>query len=246
MLTAASSSTPLGISSSGSYYSQAKALYDKAMNGQLETLTASECINAYAITFQTERGNVILVTNDTGKLAGPRDYSNYDSAITPGSSQCASDPFDWICGHDATHICRERGSSICSVVYKKIDRNEWAPLGNKVDHCLSEKQPGHCKVQFSLTIAYVVIAFNFCKAAILLSIFLFVKENPLTTMGDAVSSFLRFADETTASLCLMSRDRLALWNMPPVPQPYTRGKTKRSREWLNTVSRSRWWFCMFL
>lgn len=234
------------ISAQGSAYaSEATAMFDKVFNGSLERLTGSQCIDAYALTFQTQRGSLILVTNDTQKLPTARAYSDFDASIHPASILCLGDPFDWICSHDAEHQCLDKSTTPCSVAYKRLHGDNWAPLGNLVDHCLSEKLPGHCKVQFSTSIAIVVIVFNAIKAAILASVFFFVKEDPLLTMGDGVASFLKAADETTKSLCLMSRDKLALWKMPPVPQSYAVG-TKQSRRWSNIVSRSRWWFCMFL
>ena len=219
----------------------------KALNGTLERLTASECIQAYAITFQTDYRHLFLVTNQTGPLADVRVYNNFDSAITPGSVRCMADPFDWICSQDAAHGCMSTGDVICPVKYKSIDPNNWEPMGQVVDHCLAERLPGNCKVQFSTTIAWVVIAFNTSKALILISIWLFLGEDPLTTMGDAVASFMRMLDETTAGLCLMSRDRIAQWKtIPHVPLPYSSGVYGNSRRWSHVVSKARWWFCMWL
>ena len=65
------------------------------------------------------------------------------------------------------------------------------------------------------------------------------------TMGDAVSSFLGRADETTEELCLMSRSSLALWHQPPIPQVYRQAKGEEAK-WSSTVSASRWRFCMSL
>jgi hypothetical protein len=159
-------------------YKQAQAMHNKNNNDSLQKLGASECIDAYAINFQTGRGNLILVTKDTASLHGPQVYNNFASAINPRDANCPSDPFDWICGQDIAHGCLKSGATVCPVAYKSIDRKNWSPLGNKVEYCLSDKLPGHFKVQFSITIAYVVIAFNACKAAILFSIFFFVSEDP--------------------------------------------------------------------
>lgn len=256
MITADPNVSPLGISGAklkprktGSYNmtSLATEMMIKAGNGSLTRLSASECLSAYAITFQTDYRHVILVTNDTGKLAGPRIYNNFASAIDPGSAQCIADPFDWVCGQDAAHGCMSRGATVCAAKHKSIKANEWEPLGQRVDHCLAEKLPGNCKVQFSTTIAWVVIAFNTSKALVLVGIFFLLRDDPMTTMGDAVASYLRVADETTTGLCLMSRDRLSLWRTPPaIPQPYKTGAYRNSRRWFQVVSGSRWRFCMFL
>jgi len=140
--------------------------------------------------------------------------------------------------------CLDEDEQICPAKVKNINRDDWAPLGNRVDHCLSEQVPGLCRVQFSLSIAWTVIAFNVSKVAILLIVFFFLREDPLTTMGDAVASFLDRKDETTAGLCLMTRNQIALWAMPPTPQPYSMKGI--GRHWFDVVSRGRWWFCMCL
>ncbi|KIW03154.1 uncharacterized protein PV09_05797 [Verruconis gallopava] len=243
--TAANKNSPLGYAQTDARYTTVKQLYEKAMNSSLDKLSASQCIDAYAMNFQTERGDVILVTNDQGPLP-VRDYNNFESTINRGSMQCKSNPFDWICGEYFASSCFGGDTDVCSVAYKNIDGDNWSPLGNKVEYCLSEKLSGHCKVQFSVVIAWVVLAFNLCKAIALLLIFFFLSDDPLVTMGDAVSSFLRVSDETTRSRCLMSHDRLALWTMPPEPQPYSVSIKKNSRRWSNVVSKRRWWFCMAL
>ena len=223
----------------------ARNVWQQAQNGTLERLNPSQCIEEYAVNFATKRRNLILVTNDTDRLAEPRTYNNYNSAVMPPSIRCPSDPFDWICGQrggDCLNRDVENGLELCPVAYKSIDRSRWEPLGNKVDHCLSEQVAGICKVQFSTAIAWTVIAFNLSKVILLLGIFFLLREDPLITMGDAVASFLERKDETTAGLCLMGRHQIALWGMPPIPQPYK----SITRRWLDVVSKGRWWFCMFL
>jgi hypothetical protein len=230
------------------YKSLANTVFEKFQAGKLDNLTTRECIDAYAVNFQTQRGNVILVTIDNNGVAGAINYSDYTSALIPGSLNCASDPFDWICGQDgqAKDCAGVKKETVCSIAYKSIDPNNWSPMVNRVQYCLSEPLPGQCKVQFSVAIAYTVIMFNFCKALILFSAFFLVREKPLTTIGDAVTSFLDSADETTTSLCLMSHDKLALWHKPPVPQPYIRAESIADRRWSNTVSWKRWVLCMLL
>jgi hypothetical protein len=218
---------------------------EKARNGGLERLTVSECIDQYAVNFQTDRRNLILVTNDTNQLHSAYVYDYYSSAIHLSELHCPLNPFAWICGNDG-NACLDETDTVCPEEYKGINRDDWRPFKRKIEYCLSEKMDGLCKVQFSSSIAWMVITFNASKVAILLGILLFVGENPLTTMGDAMASFVSVRDETTAGLCLMSRDRIALWNMAPVPQPYTVGTGLRSRKWSNVISRNRWWFCMFL
>ena len=221
-------------------------LQKRFQNGTLDRLTPTACIDQYAVNLQISRRKLILVSNDTRTLAGPRIYNNYNSAVHPGTIRCASDPFDWICSQNGVTACLDGTTKVCPVAYKSIVRANWTPLGNKIEYCLSETVTQTCKLHFATSIAWTVIAFNASKVVILIGIFLFVRENPLATMGDAVSSFLQRKDETTSGLCLMSRDQIALWRMPPIPQPYTIGVGRKSRKWSNVVSKYRWWFCMWL
>jgi hypothetical protein len=231
------------VARAGSDYNYTAAyMHASALASNLTRLEVSDCMNAYATTFQTSYGSLILVTNNTGFTG----TSFYDESTQSGGAGigCTPDPFGWICGNQRFSYCfGDTPQGACSL--GQVDATNWKPFGSKVDYCLSESVQQRCRVQFTPQIAYTVIAFNFAKSSILLFTFLFIKENPLMTVGDAVASFLRRRDETTRSLCLMSKEDISWWQRPsaypltpngPAPRPL-QISTKR---WAFVVSRRRW------
>lgn len=70
----------------------------------------------------------------------------------------------------------------------KSNLQGWQPYGNRVDHCLAEQIGDRCKLQFSFTIAVLVIVLNMVKAAVMCLAALGVRETPLMTIGDTIST----------------------------------------------------------
>jgi hypothetical protein len=73
-------------------------------------------------------------------------------------------------------------------------------------------------------------------------------EDPLITIGDAVSSFLTSPDHTTRDMCLVSRKDVVkvshLGGMEKFHAPkYWRPVRQR---WFNAASKTRWWTCILL
>ncbi|KAI8305602.1 hypothetical protein K4K59_012125 [Colletotrichum sp. SAR11_240] len=114
-------------------------------------------------------------------------------------------------------------------------------------YCLAESFPGNCKIQVSTTLLAIVILFNAIKVACLLTTAVFLKFEPLGTVGDAISSFLEQPDGRTA-------------NLGPVPKSLAREYSAyipgsqdicfpfkgKPRRWARAVSGSRWFVCMAL
>jgi hypothetical protein len=90
----------------------------------------------------------------------------------------------------------------------KANVNKWAPLGQVIDHCMAEKVEKHCKLPFSFHIAALVIVLNFAKAVIMCLAVFGVRETPLMTLGDAISSFLQRPDVYTEGMCMVSKQEL--------------------------------------
>ncbi|KAK0372027.1 hypothetical protein CLIM01_10616 [Colletotrichum limetticola] len=77
----------------------------------------------------------------------------------------------------------------------------------------------HRKLLFSSTLCWTVTAFNFAKGVLMLFVaFGMGEEDPLMTIGDAVTSFLEDQDESTADMCLKSKDRFVAqhWSKGPI------------------------------
>jgi hypothetical protein len=211
---------------------------------KLKRLEVGACIDAYATTFVTDRGSLILVTNNSTQLAAPVPHDNEASSLLPLDFACRPQPYDWICGMANATPCDAETACLT----ESIDKADWRPFGSKVEYCLSEPVAEECSLHFSPRLAWVVIVFNLAKAILIAYVAFRIKENPLLTVGDAVSSFLERADETTESICLMEKDNSHQWkkamslSLKLAPMPY---KGRRAR--LSTVvSWKRWATCMTL
>lgn len=111
-------------------------------------------------------------------------------------------------------------------------------MGNKVEYCLSEKVDQHCKLNFSVSIAAIVILINAIKV-IFIGITAFgMKETPILNMGDAVTSFLSEPDPETKDMCLITKDEIinSKRKWPRRPKTFRQKKHR----WYKAASTLRW------
>jgi hypothetical protein len=248
MLNQTAKSTSLGIGASDPLYPLASHMYSSALANNLTRLDPAECIRVQATTFQTNRGSLILVSEDPAKPRGPFSYNTTFQTLTQNG--CRPEPFAWICGDGQGPTC-VAGLKFdqCSTKIASIDPKAWKPFGKTVSYCLSEPIEQQCRLEFSPQIAGVVIVFNFAKVLILVYAYFFLNEDPLMTMGDAVASFLKKSDETTRGFCLMGKGNVGWWKKSapgsghaPEPWPFTTTRQK----WSTIISSRRWASCMIL
>jgi hypothetical protein len=222
-------------------------LHNKAVNNQLTRLENKECIDAYATAFLTQRRHLILVTDETPNTE-PYYYDNVAATVEPSASSCAAASFEWICSGTSYSERLPCKGDFCTAEVGKLDPTAWKPFGQKVAYCLSETVDQTCTLQFSVDLAVVVIIFNSIKALTLTIIFFMTKENPLMTMGDAVTSFMSNPDRTTEGLCLMSKANVKWWERDEKSYhmlgAYTYDDTRK--RWSTVVSKARWLTCMAL
>jgi hypothetical protein len=222
----------------------ARYMHASALARNLTRLENVECMEAYATTFQTSHGSLILVTNDTNYSNLDYSYINSHAVYSPPVYPCVDDPFGWICGDGNLQACygsTTSANTVCTL--QSVDPTNWKPWGSKIEYCLSENVESRCRVQFVPPLAYIVIVFNIAKAGILLYAYLSIKENPLMTIGDAVSSFLNRQDETTKDLCLMAKEDIHLWEKnwrQPPRAPHPKHLNTKPNRWSKTVSTKRW------
>jgi hypothetical protein len=219
-----------GSNSSATYYPSAKRLYASALSKNLTRLEVSDCVKAYSTTYQTTRGNLILVVSNSTFNRTPRSYDN--------NGNCARDPVGWICG---TNNCYNDEGPPCSA--SQVDTTDWKPYGTKTEYCLSEVLEQRCKVQLTPNLAYIVCAFNLIKAVVLIYTFFLVKENPLMTIGDAIASFLRRKDYSTKNHCLMGKADVRDWTHPTggvLSRPLPKSVNRQPKKWASVISRRRW------
>lgn len=112
-----------------------------------------------------------------------------------------------------------------------------------VAYCLAQLKDTPCRLLVAPSILAVVVVCNLCKVV---AIYLLYrsrhhKNQPLVTLGDAISSFLEHRDETTAQRCLMDKRMVTqgLWKADAAPQPFHAKKWFGYRAW----SLKRWMLC---
>ncbi|ORY11343.1 hypothetical protein BCR34DRAFT_327939 [Clohesyomyces aquaticus] len=206
------------------------AAYQK---GNLERLETSECIGAYSQVFQSTHGNVYLVPADDSANVPDLKWDIPSIERTTGCGAQVGN--EWIVGQYVGD-CRNQGyNNYLSRL--QANTSDWGPFGAKIDHCFSEPTREHCKLQFSSHLMAIVIAFNAVKTLAILWTISRLRQVPLLTLGDAVSSFLQDSDATTKDMCLVSQADITKmgtsWKMQTLLRPYT---GQRSR-WFAAVKR---------
>jgi len=169
------------------------------LSPEYENITAADCLNAYATTFQTSRSNVLVITdsNETYMRWGLSSISNLSS-----DRECPWSPFEWVCNMGRScsgETCRSKLSSV---------RDNWHFEGNRAIYCLSKPEEERCRLNFHVTLAIPVLVANLTKAVLLMLIALFPHEGPLLVLGDAIASFLAFPDNCTRGMCSLTREKV--------------------------------------
>lgn len=233
-----------------------KRLFRAAQDGNLKRLDGSDCVTAFAQTYQTAYSNVVLVTEDDpwqGSYALVDSNSVYDpkSEYSPN----AISAYPWLCSANVKlSDCEKEGSS---VTYNRAAKNNWtvnAQYRNaKVRYCLAEPAPQRCSLQYSVPLTLATVLCNVVKACILLYLWIGVKEAPILTVGDAIVSFLCCPDPYSKGMCLPS-DGTGIY-IPPihaVPHALQNSQfrhpvafTDKRNRWGSAIS-SRWGFFIFL
>lgn len=179
-------------------------------NAQWEVLSASDCIQAYAVDFLPNRGDVILVTNSSANDA----RILLSGSPGPGYGvQSEFSPYEWICSGTI-----DGSQSPCIEDWRKIDPATWtvgpwevvstSPESGEqwpVSYCLSETLPPRCQLQFDLPLLIIVIIFNVGKVVCITIVATRMKDHPLVTVGDAIASFVENPDPQTKDMCLITQ-----------------------------------------
>lgn len=207
-------------------------LWKEVRDGKLERLENADCIREYSAPFAYHRRNLILVM--------PEDNSTIEEGLHVGAypvrlnnkvqGACGPMGYDWICHEAFLEKCNGGGG--CSKQAQEINPANWTAFeGRKPKYCLSETVPQTCTLRFSSSLAWVVIAFNGLKLLLLIGCSLpkgpLDGEQPLLTVGDAISSFLRRNDETTRHLSAMGTSDLGRWAAAKVEEGTKEPRTKR-------------------
>jgi hypothetical protein len=199
-----------------------------------ERLENADCLDAYSNLFLTSRRNVVLVSSASNSSI--TNYTASNSILNYGSTDydAALDGNWWICSMTG----QIGGNLFCNPRNLLSNAASWKVFDYPIEYCLSEPKEDICSVQFSLTIMWVVIAFNAVKCvAMLWILFCFNAEKLLASVGDAAASFLRVDDPMTLQMCLAEKRGLSrFWNSRRQPRVYI----FKRRRWGGAVSTGRW------
>ena len=209
----------------------------------LQNLSNAECVQAYANPIVTRRSNVVLVT------ALPSDENNSVlnllPDIRPGFDFAARySGFDYPSASAWTCFTKPH----CNYTIKHNYVNEdtptnwdtWSSNLASVDYCLSEREEDHCKLEFSIAIMIIVIICNGTKA-LCIGLLVWKKDlRPLTTLGDAIASFLEEPDSATKGQCMKNQGHFKNshdW------EPSAHEWHARRQKWFSAASPQRWMAC---
>lgn len=198
-------------------------------------LTNYECILAYGKTFVSKNRDVLAVTSQWNTSASLLSSSMPVVMIADATSQGviayeeqARPPYVWICGDPI--------SGTCDISEALINADGWTlsddlaqllAVQHPISYCLSQSIKERCRLRFSVIIMSIVIGCNLTKTICMLLILRRQRSQPLTTLGDAIESFLLRPDSTTEQMRLRCRDM-------------------ERRRWFHGASLRRWLTCNVL
>ena len=170
--------------------------------GAWENLTNIECIRAYGQSFVSSHSTLALVSSSLERNSPVLALDSNDDILLDGNN------YNWMCTDNSMGYQGE--SAYCDVEKLYGQAASWnisytSDRAISVAYCLSRKAKEHCSVQFSVLIMSVVIISNAMKAACMFMTLWRHRRAPLVTLGDAIQSFLRSNDLTTAGMCLAGK-----------------------------------------
>ncbi|KAL3448253.1 hypothetical protein BJX65DRAFT_275360 [Aspergillus insuetus] len=182
----------------------ARRLVERATS--LEKLPVQDCIDAYATSFQSKYGSLVLISDDFNAENSSVNRV-YSQQVPSSTDDIEIDPYQWICDQQRGILLEEPCSHYLSGIRSG---DSWVVYGYTVDYCLADIEGEKCTLEFSLPLAIAVIGANFVKAVLIVLATILLRGVPLLTVGDAIASFLRSPDKLTEGNCLLSRESVAL------------------------------------
>lgn len=211
----------------------------KENQSSLKRLENEACMKAYGQEFVSAYSDVIVVSsaiNDSNSL-----LATTLSPIIPNQQGFGTTTYAWICISNPESQRPFPVGSDCDVGKAATQADSWAVFTFPVKYCLSRPILERCKLQFSLWIMIIIIICNTVKTTCMVVMWR-QDHKPLVTLGDAIASFLRVPDQTTAKNCLADKGRI-------LGGSWTNVKAKwkaESRFWFRSASLKRWLICNIL
>ena len=165
----------------------------------IQRLEPKACLEAYAVSFVSDRSQVVLVASQDSTN---QEFVLYNETITSNLNSGWNGAYDWICettpgGNQKMCDLRQAAANVSSTLF-----HTW-----NIQYCLSQRVEEHCLLQFSPTIMVIVIMCNLVKMTVMMWIAWRQDWEPLVTLGDAIASFLDDPDPTTKGNCLAGKNR---------------------------------------
>ena len=191
--------------------------------GQYERLEKVDCLKAYSADLVTDRRTLVVISSnvskhDNGAVLG----SGNQEYIKPErwySLYEGYNPYTWLCSdRDAAAFDVKPGKNGYRYCYKYANRliahpDKWAPNDWDPEYCLSEKVDGRCSCIINMAIIWIIIACNIIKMVVMgIVAFSNTLDQPLCTIGDAITSFVTSPDPTTENMCLVTREYMVAYN----------------------------------
>jgi hypothetical protein len=193
--------------SGGREYDLGQLYLEAYKSGRLDELTLLECIDAYSSTFQSTRGNVFLVVENS-VWSATEAYAVFPKIEHDRGLMCSTETSTtWIYQQftqDAGVCFAQDGNRFLPRL--RANPSMWAPIFDvPVKQCFSESTGQKCNLNFSVALMIVVIVFNAMKALTVLVGISQLRNDPLLTVGDAVKSYLQTPDASSLNMCLASQ-----------------------------------------
>ena len=211
---------------------------------KFESLNVEQFTKYYGIGTVSDRRTMVCLSE------GPETATNTiflaGSGFPVGTSKTTDrSPYDWMDAafykspFSVTNYSAVTGSTVYPFMVKNwpaenATAEDWPNTGATqysmnitVESCLSEKTKESCKLFINIPICVIVIS---CNAIKLTCMFFAAQENRdevLITIGDAVASFLKRPDATTANDCMAPMSTMRLWG----PQDYVWKSLRLNRAW---------------
>lgn len=193
------------------------ALQDLASRNELTNLTVDDCSQEFSSEFNKDFSNVLLVAS--GNL--------------PGSSLVATS---------------KSGSSLSPYTTSTGSAKQITFDGSTVRFCLAqEADPASqtCTVSLNGSLLGITLLLNLVTVVATAGVLLFKASSfePLVTLGDALTSFLKDTDPSTRDACLLSKTDVwqGRWGLREAKY-----WIPRDHRWFRTPSVPRWLFTSFL
>lgn len=145
----------------------------------------------------------------------------------------------------ASHVAQQSSSIYNNGMLPSFSAYNFEYNNLSIDYCLARPVQELCKVALSTTLLVSVTGCAILKAILCIWVFYRLRsQQPLTTPGDAINSFIIEPDPHTAGLCLVSQGEVRMRLFCGSPQPGPRQYRLRERRLRAVVPSSQWYLLL--